>query len=109
MPRKRRRIRRSREEIESILAKYEASGLSQLAFAKVVGIHASVLGRWIRNARMARVARTEERSLVRVEVKPEITTGVGVEVLVRGGRVVRVQAGFDEATFTRVVEVLERC
>ena len=107
MPRKRSRVYRSREEIRSILAELEASGLSQKAFGELVAIHPSLLGQWIRRERR------EQRSLVRVEVKPEsainLCTGSGVEVAVRGERVIRVDAGFDEETFVRVARALERC
>lgn len=77
-----------------------------------LGVSASVLAGWCRTEQRRRVkprAPTGRSALRRVTlVGPEARAAVA-DVVLRGGRRVRVAAGFDAAEVRRLVEALESC
>jgi transposase-like protein len=108
---KRKRRYRSDDEIREIVESFKESGLTQSAFARQIGVHVSVLGRWVRGRR--RIPSPQAASaFVPVHVTappPEPTPERALEVVVGSGRVVRVHPGFNEEALGRLVGVLERC
>lgn len=112
----------SRREATVVLARLAASGLDIAAFARQHGIPDKRIRRWkaklpSQHALVAREAVTVDEPTiplvpVRVVGTHVETMGTGgasspLEVVVRGGRAVRVPAGFDDETLARVVTVLE--
>jgi len=97
------------------------SGLTRSAFCRREGINDNALTWWVRvlrerdrARRPAAAAKSKQRhrprsAFVPVRVVPAVpASGAGsMEVVARGGRVVRVQTGFDPALLQRVVAALE--
>jgi hypothetical protein len=100
------------------LERWEGSELGGSDFAEQEGVSVSTLYRWSRRLELGPVKRRgggRSRKSVRprvlpVIVKPDAAPLLGpaplLEVLLRGGEVVRVPQGFDEGTLARVVRVL---
>lgn len=88
-----------------VVEAHRRSGLSLAAFARRHGLSLQRLYDWRRRLDVA------PRFLpVTVKATPAIlapTGGTGLEVVLRGGRTVRVGSGCDERLLARVVEVLE--
>lgn len=102
--------RRSRQEVEQVVAEYESSGLSQVEFCRERGIALSTLGRY--RSRQQRQARTGGNALLAVEVSgrapaPIGATGSGLAVVLRSGRRIEVGRGFDTGVLEQLVRVLE--
>ena len=112
------------DEADALVAleAFDASGMSGAAFAREHGFSRERLSWWRRKlgpgrhgaeAEAAptlvrvRVVAREEGAAGSVERAGVGSRGSGVEVVVRGGRRVRLSRGFDEETLYRVVEVLE--
>ena len=101
------RHRRSPEEIEQILGRFRASGLSQNRFAQLHAIHPVTLGYWIRRAEH-RSAGVAPPSLVRVRIKEADATSLpAFEVLLRSRRVLRIAGDFDADALRRIVAILD--
>jgi transposase-like protein len=103
------RRRRSRQEVEQLVAEYESSGLSRSEFCRERGLSLSTLSRY--QKRRARQASAGRHALLAVEVsarEPGPTgTGSALAVVLRGGRRIEVGRGFDTSALEQLVRVLE--
>ena len=105
-------IARRHAEWSERLERLKASGLAVGVFAAQEGVRPATLSWWRR--RLSTVAVTASRpserttalSFVRLEAPP--VSSASLEVIVATGRTIRIPAGFDEETLSRVVVVLER-
>ena len=102
--------RRSRQEVEQVVAEYESSGLSRIEFCRERGLALSTLGRYRR--RRERQAPTGSNALLAVEVSggapaPVAAMGSALAVVLRGGRRIEVGRGFDPGALEQLVRVLE--
>jgi transposase-like protein len=102
--------RRGEAFYRELLAEQAVSGLNLREFAEAKGIKPATLYVWSRRLR-ARARRWEEPSpaLVPIQVAREDGPREGYEVRLRGGRELRVPAGFDADELARLLLVLERC
>ena len=116
-----RRPRRSRAEVAQIVSSYSLSGLSRSQFCRQHGLSLSSLNRYCPHARhrdalgsasMGRSLSAVELPLARVEFVEKTTshTEQHAPLLIElsGGRRIAVSAGFDAATLTRLIAVLEQ-
>ena len=90
------------------IRRWQQSGLGRKEFAEREGVHPSTLG-WWRSALARRDGGQKIQpvvALTRVTVTPTIAT-MPLEIVVKGGPVVRVPMGFDAATLARLLTVLE--
>ena len=102
--------RRSRQEVEQVVAEFESSGLSRIEFCRQRGLALSTLGRY--RKRQERQAPTGSSALLAVEVSgraagPFAATGSALVVLLRGGHRIEVGRGFDTGALEQLVRVLE--
>ena len=102
--------RRSRHEVEQLVAEFESSGLNRSEFCRDRGLGLSTLARYRR--RRERQAPTGSNTLLAVEVSnratgPAAATCSALAVVLRGGRRVEVGRGFDAGTLEQLVHVLE--
>ena len=104
--------RRSRIEVEKLVAEFEASGLRRDVFCQQRGLSVTVLDKCRR--RVHQVPRQSAAPMVPVEVisiAPEQASGDAGGVLVvelRSGRRIEVHRGFDTATLERLLTVVDR-
>ena len=104
----RRRRFRSSDEVHEIVSSYEASGLSQAAFARSHGISPSSLSHWIhRRCRTRRHDSAGDTALVPVRVVPGARPSLAYEIRFSNDRVVRVPSGFDEGELRRLLAAVE--
>ena len=104
------RRRRSRPEVEQVVAEYESSGLSRIEFCRERGVALSTLGRY--RSRQGRQAVAGSNALLAVEVcgrapAPIAATGSALAVVLRSGRRIEVGCGFDTGALEQLVRVLE--
>ena len=104
------RRRRSRQEVEQVVAEYESSGLSRIEFCRERGVALSTLGRY--RSRQQRQASVGNNALLAVEVSgralaPMAATGSALAVVLRSGRRIEVGRGFDTGALEQLVRVLE--
>ena len=104
------RRRRSRQEVEQVVAEYESSGLSRVEFCRERGVALSTLGRY--RSRQQRQASAGSNALLAVEVcgratAPIAATGSALAVVLRSGRRIEVGRGFDTGALEQLVRVLE--
>jgi len=104
------RRRRSRQEVEQLVAEYESSGLSRDEFCRERGLGLSTLDRY--RTRRKRQAPAGRNAFVAVEVSgrapaPVATTSSALAVVLRGGRRIEVGRGFDTGALEQLVRVLE--
>ena len=102
--------RRSRQEVDQLVAEYESSGLSREAFRRERGVGLSALDRY--RTRRKRQSPAGRNALLAVEVSgraPAHIAGTGspLAVVLRGGRRIEVGRGFDTGTMVQLVRVLE--
>lgn len=108
------------EHWRRVLARQEQSGLNRSAFSRREGINESALSWWARELsersqarRPARQARQPKRAPrpafipVRVIQAAPRSSASALEVVTRGGQVVRLQPDFDPALLRRVIAALE--
>ena len=93
--------RRSTEEIQQILERYRASGLSQLEYCRQTGVVLSTLGRYLRRSQRA------EQQLVRVKVEAPPEPGTGFVMMFGNGRRIASDWGFEDAELARLIRVAE--
>ncbi len=104
--------RRSRIEVEKLVAEFEASGLRRDAFCQQRDLSVASLDKYRR--RVHQVPRPSAASMVPVEMissAPEQESGDAGGVLVielRSGRRIEVHRGFDAATLERLLTVVDR-
>lgn len=85
-----------------VVAEIRAGRVSRAEVASALGVTREAVRRWVR--------REEAQSrFVAVEVCAAPEGGATLEVVVAGGRVVRVPPSFDAAELVRVVRALESC
>ena len=104
------RRRRSRQEVEQVVAEYESSGLSQIEFCRERGVALSTLGRY--RSRQGVQAAAGSNVLLAVEVSSRVpaaiaATGSALAVVLRSGRRIEVGRGFDTSALEQLVRVLE--
>jgi hypothetical protein len=101
------RRRRSPEEIQELLARFESSGLSRVEFCSAQGVSLASLARY--RKRQARKEPVAGGRLVPVEVTPLRldSENAALVAAVRGGRRIEVGRGFDVRTLAQLVGVLE--
>jgi len=102
--------RRSRQEVDQLVAEYESSGLSRLEFCRERGVGLSTLDRY--RTRRKGQPQAGGNALLAVEVStrapgPFASTDSALAVVLRGGRRVEVGRGFDAGTLEQLVHVLE--
>jgi hypothetical protein len=108
------RRRRSRVEVEKLVAEYEASGLTRDGFCQQRGLSIAALDKYRR--RVQKWARLGVGRMLPVEVvwstaqSPNNDTGHGGVLVVelRSGRRIEVRRGFDAGTLERLLTVLDR-
>ena len=111
------RRRRSQSEIETILAEYRRSGLSQTAFCERRGVALSSLACWLSKERKGNTKRRTKQSKspaqlvpVRIVDDPRPADRVTIEVESAHGYVLRVPVGLSPDLLARYVHALEaRC
>ena len=108
------RRRRSRAEVEALVAEFESSGLKREAFCQRRGLAVGTLDKYRRRAQAGQ--RPSSGSMLPVEVvwstaqSPASDPGRdGVLVVeLRSGRRIEVRRGFDAGTLDRLLTVLDR-
>jgi hypothetical protein len=105
------RRRRSRAEVERLMAGYEASGLSRVEFCRKHGLSLSTLVRYRR--RRAQADTAPGNRWLAVEVPSggaALAPGVSTPLVLAlpGGRRIEVGQGFDAQTLVQLLRVLER-
>jgi transposase len=105
--------RRSRAEIEQLVAEYEASGLGRTAFCQQRGLSLSTLARYRRRQEQTVGEGAEGKCWLAVEVSGSAAVGggeraSGLAVVLPGGRRIAVGRGFDADTLQRLLAVVER-
>ena len=113
--------RRSRTEVAQIASSYPQSGMSRSQFCRQHGLSLSTFNKYCQDARhrdalpsasMSKFLSAVELPLARVEFveKPAVHTEQHNPLLVElaGGRRIAVSSGFDAATLTRLIAVLEQ-
>jgi hypothetical protein len=102
--------RRSRQEVDQLVAEYESSGLSRQEFGRERRVGLSTLDRY--RTRRKRQTPVGGNALMAVEVSgpaptPAAGTGSALAVVLRGGRRIEVGRGFDTSALEQLVRVLE--
>lgn len=103
--------RERRETWEQRVAAWRKSGLSVREFASRVGINANTLANWRWRLQSEERAAGVGADFVEVTDAVLSVAEVGaapLEVVCRGGRVVRVPADFDAVALRRLVDALEQ-
>jgi hypothetical protein len=93
--------RRSTDEIQQIVERYRASGLSQLEYCRQTGMVLSTLGRYLRRSQRP------EQQLVRVKVEAPPEPGTGFVLMLSNGRRIASGWGFEGAELARLIRVAE--
>ena len=104
------RRRRSRAEVEQLVAEFEASGLGRTAFCQQKGLSLSTLARY-RRPQQPRAGEAGKRWLAVEVARGEAMAGggtSGLAVVLPGGRRVDVDRGFDADTLKRLLGVMAR-
>ena len=104
------RRRRSRQEVEQVVAEYESSGLSRIEFCRERGVALSTLGRY--RSRQERQKAAGSNTLLAVELSgrpPASVAAAGspLTVVLRSGRRIEVGRGFDTGALEQLMRVLE--
>jgi transposase len=105
--------RRSRAEVERLVAEYETSGLSRTAFCLKSGLSLSTLARYRSRRQQTTSNAPEAKQWLSVEVRGhEIAAGdgksSGLSVVLPSGRRIEVGRDFDAGTLSRLLAVVER-
>lgn len=109
------RKRRTRAEVQQLVAEFMSSGMRRSEFCRSRGLSLSTLDRHLKKRRWKRKRRSAatDGQLVPVELAirkspREHEPGCGVAVVLSGGLRIEVQRDFDGHTLERLVSVLER-
>jgi hypothetical protein len=108
------RKRRSRVEVEKLVAEYEASGLTRDGFCQQRGLSVAALDKY--RQRVQKWARSSAGSMLPVEVVLSTAQGLncaargkgGLVVESRSGRRMEVGRGFDAETLQRLLTILDK-
>jgi hypothetical protein len=101
------RRRRSRSEVEALVAEFEASGLRREAFCRQRDLAVGTLDKY---RRRVHDGRSRSGSLLAVELVSSGSDSDGDNLLVvelRSGRRIEVRRGFDAGTLQRLLTVLD--
>jgi hypothetical protein len=106
------RHRRSRVEVEGLVAEYESSGLGRQEFCEKHGLSLSTLSRHRKRKQLRSETATAGR-LVAVEISETKQThasrrGSELLVLLSSGRRIEVRGGFDPKVLQQLVRALEQ-
>ena len=104
------RRRRSRAEVEQLVAEYEASGLNRSEFCRERGLALSTLGRYRRGREQQAPACANPLLAVELSNRPQASVaaaGSALAVVLRGGRRIEVGRGFDAGALEELLRVLE--
>src|ERR1035437_8724165 len=101
--------RRSRAEIERLVALYGSSGMGRIEFCRAQGLALSTLGRHLRKQR-SKPSESPSKGVARGRLMPVERAAPVASAIMRSsnGRRVEVGSGFDAATLAQLVTVLER-
>jgi hypothetical protein len=105
------RRRRTRTEIEQLVAEFAGSGLNRTEFCRRQHMSSGTLNRYLQREATSQDISARD-GLVAVELAGTKTitgdhAGSGLAVVLREGRTIEVEAGFDAATLQRLLRVLE--
>lgn len=105
--------RRSRAEVDRLVAEYEASGQTRQEFCAKHGLSPISLYRYQRRREERGERPASSGRFLRVELsgaKPAGSSGAGNElaVVLRSGRRIEVRHGFDAELLEQLIQVLER-
>lgn len=105
--------RRSRTEIQQLVAEFEASGLGRTAFCQQRGLSLSTLARYQKRQEQKAAETAGGKRWLAVEVSGSAAVAgaertSGLAVVLRGGRRIEVGRGFDAGTLQRLLAVVER-
>ena len=105
--------RRSRAEVERLVAEYETSGLGGATFCQQKGLSRSTLARYRKRREQTVRKAVEGKHWLAVEVSGSAPVAVGerssgLAVVIAGGRRIEVGRGFDADTLKRLLAVVER-
>jgi hypothetical protein len=103
--------RRGPAEITQLLAEYQASGLSQMAFCRQAGLSLATLARY--RKRQAEGKATSGSGWLAVEVTggqkgPGMGASSGLALTMAGGLRIEIGRGFDSRTLAQLLGVLAR-
>jgi transposase-like protein len=104
------RRRRSRHEVEQLVAEYESSGLNRSEFCREHGLALSTLGRYRKRREGQESTRSNPLLAVELSGRPQAAvaaSGSALAVVLRGGRRIEVGRGFDAGALEQLVRVLE--
>jgi hypothetical protein len=93
--------RRSSEEVQQVVERFRASGLSQIEYCRQSGMVLSTLGRYIRRVN------NPEQQLVRVKVEAPSEPGTGFVLMLGNGRRIASGWGFGDGELARLIRVAE--
>ncbi len=104
--------RRTRSEVEQLVAEYEGSGLRRTEFCRTHGLSLSTLNRYCKRRQVQSEAAGVDR-WVAVELAGSrfgSSAGgtAGLTVILNSGRRIEIARGFDADTLHRLIERLER-
>ena len=106
------RRRRTRAEVEQLVAEFESSGMRRSEFCRSRGLSWGTLNRHLKRQRRKRHAVKPVGRLLTVELagpdRTEHRESGGLVVLLSSGRRIEVGSGFDTHTLERLVSALER-
>ena len=94
-------LRRSTEEIEQLVARYRASGLTQIEYCRQSGIVLSTLGRYLRRRN------SPEPGLIRVNLESAAEPGTGFVLSLGNGRRIESSWRFGDAELARLIRIAE--
>jgi len=105
--------RRSRAEVEKLIAEYDASGLGRTAFCQQRGLSLSTLSRYRRRQGQKAGETADGKRWLAVEVSGSAAgsdggRASGLAVVLAGGWRIEVGRGFDAHTLTRLLAVVVR-
>jgi len=107
--------RRTREEIQQLVAEFLSSGVRRTEFCRSRGLSFGTLNRHLKKERWKRKSRRASSAgrLLPVELAAKKSPmqhepGCGLAVVLPGGRRIEVHPDFDTNTFERLVSALER-
>jgi transposase-like protein len=109
------RRRRTREEIQQLVAEFLSSGMRRTEFCRSRGLSFGTLNRHLKKQRWNKKSRRASSvgRLVQVELAARKSPtqrepSCGLAVVLSGGRRIEVHPDFDTNTFERLVSALER-
>jgi hypothetical protein len=105
--------RRSRAEIEQLVAEYEASGLGRTVFCQRKGLSLATLARYRKRQEQTAGEASEGKRWLAVEVTGSAAVAgderaSGLAVVLPGGWRIEIGRGFDGDTLKRLLAVVER-